>query len=61
MSVGKLTRFGLPFANVVATGTATNQVTPGRTLELLQLKMGGTFTKAMITLFKLKANGRTLI
>lgn len=61
MSVGKLQRYGLPFANVVATGTATNNVTPGRTLEMLQLKLGGTFTKAMITLFKLKANGRTLI
>lgn len=61
MSVGKLTRFGLPFANVVNSGTATNNITPGRTLELLQLKLGGTFTKAMITLFKLKANGRVLI
>lgn len=62
MSVGKLTRFGLPFANVVAAGTATNNVTPGRTLELLQLKLGGTaLTKAMISMFKLKANGRTLI
>lgn len=61
MSVGKLTRYGLPFANVVNNGVATNNVTPGRTLELLQLAMGGTFTKAMITLFKLKANGRTLI
>lgn len=61
MSVGKLQRYGLPFANVVASGTATNNITPGRTLELLQLKLGGTFTKAMITMFKLKANGRTLI
>lgn len=61
MSVGKLVRNGLPFANVVATGVATNNVTPGRTLEVLQLALGGTFTKAMITLFKLKANGRTLI
>jgi hypothetical protein len=62
MAVGKLERYGLPFANVVAAGTATNQITPGRTLELLQLKLGGTaLTKAMITLFKLKANGRTLI
>ena len=61
MSVGKLIRYGLPFSNVVATGTATNQLTPGRTLETLQLKLGGTFTKAMITGFKLKANGKTLI
>lgn len=62
MSVGKLTRYGLPLANVVATGTATGNVTPGRTLELLQFKLaGGALTKAMITLFKLKANGKTLI
>lgn len=62
MSVGKLTRYGLPFSNVVASGTATNQVTPGRTLENLQLKLGGTaFTKAMISLIKLKANGKTIV
>lgn len=62
MSVGKLTRYGLPFSNVVASGVATNNLTPGRTLELLQLKLGGTtFTKAMISLIKFKANGRTLI
>lgn len=62
MSVGKLTRYGLPFSNVVATGTATNQITPGRTLEMLQLKLGGTtFTKAMLSLLKVKANGKTII
>ncbi len=62
MSVGKLTRYGLPFSNVVATGTATNTITPGRTLENLQLKLGGTaLTKAMISLFKMKANGKVII
>lgn len=61
MSVGKLTRYGLPFSNVVATGTATNQVTPGRTLENLRLKLGGTFTKAMIALLRVKANGKVII
>lgn len=62
MSVGKLIRYGLPFSNVVATGTATNQVTPGRTLENLQLKLGGTsLTKAMITGVKIKANGKAII
>lgn len=62
MAVGKLVRNGLPFANVVNSGVATNNVTPGRTLEVLQLAMGGTsFTKANITLLKVKANGRTLI
>lgn len=61
MSVGKLHRYGLPFANVVATGTATNQVTPGRTVEVSRLKLGGTFTKAMITMLKLKANGKVIV
>ncbi len=62
MSVGKLTRYGLPFSNVVASGVATNTVTPGRTLENLRLKLGGTtFTKAMISALKIKANGKTII
>ncbi|HEY0955918.1 MAG TPA: major capsid protein P2 [Roseateles sp.] len=62
MSVGKLTRYGLPFSNVVATGTATNNITPGRTLENLKLKLGGTaLTKAMLTLIKLKANGKVIL
>ena len=62
MSVGKLHRYGLPFSNVVATGTATNQVTPGRTLENLRLKLGGTsLTKAMITSVKIKANGKVIV
>lgn len=57
--IGKLNRYGLPFANVVAAGTATAQITPGRTIENIQLVLGGTFTKAMITLLRLKANGKT--
>jgi len=62
MSVGKLNRYGLPFSNVVAAGVATNQVTPGRTLENLRLKLGGTsFTKAMISDIKLKANGKVIV
>lgn len=61
MSVGKLTRYGLPFSNVVASGVATNQVTPGRTLENLRLRLGGTFTKAMITDVKVKANGKVIV
>lgn len=62
MSVGKLTRYGLPFSNVVPSGTATNQVTPGRTLENLRLKLGGTaLTKAMVSLMKLKANGKVIM
>lgn len=59
MSVGKLQRYGLPFANVIASGTATNQITPGRTIENLRLKLGGgSLTKAMLTSIKLKANGK---
>lgn len=62
MSVGKLTRYGLPFSNVVATGTATNNVTPGRTLEKLSLKLGGTsLTKAMVSMLKIKANGKVIL
>lgn len=57
--IGKLNRYGLPFSNVVAAGTATAQITPGRTIENMQLVLGGTFTKAMITLLRLKANGKT--
>lgn len=62
MSVGKLTRYGLPFANVVANGQSTNNVTPGRTLEVFRLRLAGiALTKTMITLFKLKANGKPII
>ncbi|WP_302172872.1 major capsid protein P2 [uncultured Hydrogenophaga sp.] len=62
MSVGKIQRYGLPFSNVVPTGPATNQVTPGRTLEVLRLRLGGTtLTKAMIPSLKLKANGKVII
>lgn len=62
MSVGQLVRYGLPFSNVVNSGTATNTITPGRTLETLRLKLGGTaFTKAMISQVKIKANGKVII
>lgn len=61
MSVGKLKRYGLPFANVVATGVATCSITPGRTIENFQLKLGGTtHTKAMHSLIKIKANGKVI-
>lgn len=62
MSVGKLTRYGLPFSNVVATGTATSVVTPGRTLENYRIRLGGTaLTKAMLDLVRLKAGNKTII
>lgn len=61
MSVGKIVRNGLPFSNVVASGQATNQITIGKTLNNLQLVLGGTaFTKAMINMFRLKANAKTI-
>lgn len=60
--IGKLTRYGLPYSNVVATGVATNNVTPGRTMETLSLKLGGTaLTKAMIDLLRVKANGKVIM
>lgn len=60
--IGKLTRYGLPFSNVVPAGTATNNITPGKTLENLRLKLGGTaLTKAMLTAYKLKANGKVFV
>jgi hypothetical protein len=67
MSVGRLIRYGLPFSNVVNAGTATNQVTPGRTLENLQLKLGvggavgDAFVKSNIELLKIKANGKVIL
>jgi len=60
--IGKLTRYGLPFSNVVPNGVATNNITPGRTLETVSLRLGGTsLTKAMIDLVKVKANGKVII
>lgn len=62
MSVGNLIRYGLPFSNVVANGVATSNITPGRTLETYRLKLGGTaLTKAMLSLIKVKANGKVII
>ena len=61
MSIGKTTRKALPFSNVVATGQATNRITIGKTLNNLQLQLGGTaLTKAMISMFRLKANAKTI-
>lgn len=60
--LGKLYRNGLPFSNVVPTGTATNNITPGRTVEAVRLRLGGTtFTKAMIKKIKVKANGKVIV
>ena len=60
--IGKLHRVGLPFSNVVANGVATNLITPGKTLETLRLRLGGTaFAKANIGNIKIKANGKAII
>lgn len=61
MSTGLFKNKALPFANVIASGEATNQITVGKTLNNLQLVLGGTtFTKAMISMFRLKANAKTI-
>lgn len=52
-----------PFANVVATGIAICDLNKllGSVLEKMTLTLGGTaFTRAMITLVQLKANGKTI-
>lgn len=51
-----------PFNNVVASGIANCDLNPllGYSLECLNLSLGGTFTKAMITLIQLKANGKVI-
>ena len=52
-----------PFNNVVATGIANCDLNSllGTTLECLNLSLlGGVFTKAMITLLQLKANGKVI-
>lgn len=61
MTIAKIITKGLPFSNVVASGTASANVTPGRTIDGITYKLGGTFTKAMITLLKLKANGKVIV
>jgi hypothetical protein len=51
-----------PFQNVVASGVAICDLTKllGTVLEKLTLTLGGTFTKSMITLVQLKANGKVI-
>lgn len=61
MPVGKLLRAGLAFANVVANGTATANITTGRTLEGIFLVMGGTtFNSSHISMIRVKANTKTI-
>lgn len=51
-----------PFQNVINTGVAIGDLSKllGTVLEKLTLTLGGTFTKAMITLIQLKANGKII-
>jgi hypothetical protein len=51
-----------PFNNVVASGIANCDLNNllGTTLECLNLNLGGTFTKAMISKIELKANGKVI-
>lgn len=51
-----------PFSNVVASGVAICDLNSllGTNLECLNLSLGGTFTKAMITSIQLKANGKVI-
>lgn len=51
-----------PFQNVVASGVAIADLNKllGSVLEKITLTLGGTFTKSMITLIQLKANGKVL-
>lgn len=61
MAVGKLLRKGLTFSNVVASGTATANITPGRALEGILLLMGGTtFNSSHVSLVRIKANAKTI-
>lgn len=51
------------FQNVIATGTAISTLTQevvGKVLEGIMLKLGGTFTRANITGWRLKADGKTI-
>lgn len=62
MSIAKIIRYGLPFANVAANNVATNQVTPGRTLENIRHAIGGgVMSPALMTKIMYKANGKTII
>lgn len=62
MSVGKIIRPSLPLSNVAANSTASGNITPGRTIEGIIFKLGGTFTvDTHIYTLRIKANGKTVI
>lgn len=52
---------GLPFSNVVATGTATSSFPLGMSFNRVLLQLGGgSLTKAMITDIKVRVNGKVI-
>ncbi len=53
-----LTTKNPPFLNVVADGVASMELPIGMTYNRIFLRLGGTFTKAMITRVTLKLNGK---
>jgi len=62
MSIARIERYGLPFSNVAANNPSTGNVSPGKTVEAIRLALGGTaFTKAMISNYKMRANGKPII
>lgn len=62
MSVGKILRPSLPLSNVAANSTASGNITPGRTIEGILFKCGGTFdVQTHISLLRIKANGKTIV
>lgn len=62
MSVGKILRPSLPLSNVAASSTASGNIIPGRTLEGILFKCGGTFdVQTHISLVRIKANGKTIV
>lgn len=52
-----------PFNNVVPSGIANVDLSNlfGYSIERIHLQLGGTFTKAMITGWQIKANGKTIL
>ena len=50
----------LPFSNVVANGVATVSLPVGMSYNRFFLQLGGTFTKSMITDWKVRLNGKVI-
>lgn len=60
--IGKIIRTSPPPSNVAASSTASGSIAPGRTIEGIIFKCGGTFdVQTHISLIRIKANGKTII